>query len=40
MKKGLTRFADLTVEEFTTHHATYSAPILKTEKEAGLVTQL
>ena len=31
MKKGLTRFADLSVEEFSTHHATYSAPMLKNE---------
>ena len=28
MKKGLTRFADLTVDEFTSHHATYSAPLV------------
>jgi hypothetical protein len=33
MKKGLTRFADLSVEEFSSHHATYSAPLLKSEPE-------
>ena len=29
MRKGLTRFADLTVEEFTNHHATYSSPMVQ-----------
>lgn len=40
MKKGLTRFADLSVEEFISHHATYNAPLLKNEPEGtakGLV---
>lgn len=29
MRKGLTRFADLTVEEFTNNHATYSSPMVR-----------
>lgn len=33
MRKGLTRFADLTVEEFSRHHATYSAPLVKEESD-------
>ena len=39
MKKGLTRFADLSVEEFSSHHATYSAPLLKNEPK-GVVKGL
>jgi hypothetical protein len=31
MRKGLTRFADLSVEEFSSHHATYTPPLLTTE---------
>ena len=31
MKKGLTRFADMTSEEFTVNAATYKTPLLTVE---------
>ena len=40
MKKGLTRFADMTSEEFTTNAATYSTPLLSVSSKAELRAEL
>ena len=40
MKKGLTRFADMTSEEFTTNAATYKTPLLSVSSKAALRAEL
>ena len=40
MKKGLTRFADMTSEEFTTNAATYKTPLLSVRSKAATRAEL
>ena len=40
MKKGLTRFADMTSEEFTVNAATYKTPLLTVEGKKERMLEL